>query len=111
MADAVIVTGATPRRASQKILAVAMFAVVTLHAGLLLVLGSPAVRASRLCTAAIPILAAGCALWRARRLPAREQLPWMWLSATLLLGAARPPGETFVGHSSQASNLAADPSD
>jgi diguanylate cyclase (GGDEF)-like protein len=111
MADAVIVTGATPRRASQKILAVAMFAVVTLHAGLLLVLGSPAVRASRLCTAAIPILAAGCALWRARRLPAREQLPWMWLSATLLLWATGHLVETFVGHSSQASNLAADPSD
>jgi diguanylate cyclase (GGDEF)-like protein len=111
MADAAIGVSPASRSSSQKILGAAMFAVLTLHAGLILVLRDHPVSASRLCTAAIPVLAAVCAVWRVRRLPLRERLPWMWLSVALLQWAIGHVVETFVGHSTAASNLAADPSD
>jgi diguanylate cyclase (GGDEF)-like protein len=88
-----------------------MFAVVTLHAILIIVSRAHAVSASRLCTAAIPILAALCSLWRAQRLPLRERLSWMWLGTTLVLWATGHIVGTFWGDATAASNLAAGPAD
>ena len=88
-----------------------MFAVLTLHAILILVLRDHSVSVSRLFTAAIPVLAAVCTVWRAQRVPLRERLSWVWLGATLMLWAAGHTVEIFVGNSASASNLAADPSD
>jgi diguanylate cyclase (GGDEF)-like protein len=85
-------------------------AVLLLHVILLLALWRPVVP-SRLCIAAIPLLAALCFLFRAQMLPVRERIAWRWLSVSLLLWASGQVVETFVGHSSAASNLAVDASD
>lgn len=85
-------------------------AILLLHIVLLLALSHPVVL-SRLCTAAIPFLAALSFLWRAQRLPVRERLAWRWLSASLLLWASGQVVETLVSHSLAASNLAVDASD
>src|ERR1700761_915185 len=108
-----VVVAATPisRTSIPKALAGAMWAVLGLHAVLLLTLGRDAVSASRLCTAAIPALAALCSLWRAQQLPLRERISWRWLSAALLLWASGQTVETLLPGSSAASNLAVDPSD
>lgn len=88
-----------------------MWAVLALHAVLLFALRTDGVSASRLCTAAIPALAALCSLWRAQQLPLRERISWRWLGAALFLWAAGQTVETLLPGSSAASNLAADPSD
>jgi diguanylate cyclase (GGDEF)-like protein len=88
-----------------------MWAVLALHAVLILILRTDGVSASRLCTAAIPALAALCSLWRAQQLPLRERISWRWLGAALLLWAAGQTVETLLPGSGAASNLAADPSD
>jgi diguanylate cyclase (GGDEF)-like protein len=88
-----------------------MWAVLGLHAVLLLTLRTDTVRASRLCTAAIPALAALCGLWRAQQLPLRERTSWRWLSAALLMWATGQTVETLLPGSNAASNLAAAPSD
>lgn len=99
----------------QKLLVYGMLAVVAFHAILLLAWNRPQT-ASRCCTAALVLLAALCAIWRGKRLSrreraSRERVSWWWLSAGLLLWASAQFVEVFVGHSTAASNLAADPSD
>lgn len=88
-----------------------MFAVLALHAVLLLALRTNGVGVSRLCTAAVPSLAAFCSLWRAQQLPERERTSWRWLSAALFLWSAGQIVEAFLAHSDAASNLAVDASD
>jgi diguanylate cyclase (GGDEF)-like protein len=95
----------------RSLLTSAIWAVIAIHAGLILVLGHHSVAASRYSTAAIPVLAAFCLLWRAQRLPARERLSWRWLSLALLLWATGQVVETLIGQSTAASNLAVDASD
>ena len=62
-------------------------------------------------TAAIPILAAICCLWRAQRVAHRERPIWRWASGGLFLWGLAHAVETVVGHSAAASNLSVDPSD
>jgi diguanylate cyclase (GGDEF)-like protein len=88
-----------------------MLAVLVLHAVLLLTLRTGVVSISRLCTAAIPALAALCSLWRAQQLPLRERISWRWLSVALLLWAGGQVVETFLAQSNAASNLSVDASD
>jgi diguanylate cyclase (GGDEF)-like protein len=95
----------------RKLLSAAIWVILALHAVLILALGSHSIAASRLATAAIPCVAAGCFFWRAQRLAARERLAWRWLSLTLLLWAGGQVVETLIGHSTEASNLSVDASD
>lgn len=111
MADTVIGLRPMARTSLRRVLNSAIWAVLALHAVLILVLGSHSVAASRLCTAAAPVLGALCFLWRAGRLPAREALAWRWLGLTLLLWAAGQVVETLIGQSTAASNLSVDGSD
>jgi diguanylate cyclase (GGDEF)-like protein len=92
-------------------LASALFGVVGVHTLLLLGLTPQPVAVSRLATAAVPLLAALCIAWRARRLPAREQAAWRWMGVALSLWAAGQVVETLLGQSTAASNLAVDASD
>lgn len=98
------------RTTGQKALLAAMLAVVALHAILLLVLPHVA-SVSRICTAAVPLLAAACAIWRSSALSPRERASWGWVSSALALWAAGQVVEAFIARSTSASNLAVDPSD
>jgi len=99
------------RISTRKTLACALWGVVAIHAILILALGDRSIQASRLATAAIPVLAAFCFLWRAERVSARERISWRWLSLGLLLWAGGQVVETFIGQSNAASNLSVDASD
>jgi len=99
------------RTSIRRMLSSAIWAVLGLHAILIVVLGSRSAAASRLCTAAIPMLAALCFQWRAGRLATRERLAWRWLSLALLLWAGGQVVETLIGQSTAASNLSVDGSD
>lgn len=99
------------RTSVQKLLISAIAAVLALHVILILVLGRQSVSESRLCTAAIPLLAAVCVLWRAHRLAVRERLSWRLLGLALLFWAAGQVVETLIGRSTAASNLSVDASD
>jgi diguanylate cyclase (GGDEF)-like protein len=96
---------------NQSLLGYALFGVLALHAILLVLLRSHPINASRLATAAAPLLAALCGLWRAQKVPIRERLPWRLLSASLLLWATGQTVEALIGQSSFALNLATDASD
>jgi diguanylate cyclase (GGDEF)-like protein len=85
--------------------------VVGLHAVLFLVPRIHPLYVSRLFTAAVPMLAAFCGLWRAQQIPARERLPWRWFSASLLCWAAGPVVDTLMGPPSAAFNSSVNPSD
>jgi diguanylate cyclase (GGDEF)-like protein len=98
------------RASTRRLLAYGFCAVLFLHVVLLLAVRD-AVAPSRLCIAAIPFLAALSFLWRAQRLPARERLPWRWLSISLMMWTAGQVVETLLSHSSAASNLQVDASD
>lgn len=107
-------TTQTPRPVHTNIgafLAAALFAQLALHALLILLLSSNPILASRLSTAAAPLLAALCGLWRAQNLPLRERLPWRMLSASLALWAAGQAVEAFIGRSPSALNFAPDAAD
>ena len=88
-----------------------MWAVLCLHAVILLAIRPAPIGASRSLTAAIPALAAIACVWRAGRLPARERPVWLWSSAGMLLWAFAHIFETVFGHSSSASVLAVDAAD
>ena len=88
-----------------------IWAVLALHALVIVVLGQRSVQASRLCTAAVPLLAAFCFVVRAQKLAARERPPWRWLSLSLALWSAGQVVETLIGQSTAASNLSVDASD
>ena len=99
----------TRSRQIQPLLGYALFAILPLHA-ILLVLPHP-IPLSRLATAAAPLLAAQCGLWRAQKVPIRERLPSRLLSASLALWAIGQAIEALIGQSSSALNLATDASD
>jgi diguanylate cyclase (GGDEF)-like protein len=88
----------------------AMLTIIFVHAVLLLLLPRETA-ASRCLTAAIPLIAAFCCLWRARRLQQRERSSWWWISAGLVLWSAAHVTEALISASPAASNLAMDPSD
>jgi diguanylate cyclase (GGDEF)-like protein len=111
MSDTAIEIRPSVRFSTRTLLAYSLWVVIAIHAGLILALGERAVAASRLATAAIPVLAAVCFLWRARRVPFREQFAWRWLSVGVLLWAGGQVVETFIGRSNAASNLSVDASD
>jgi diguanylate cyclase (GGDEF)-like protein len=92
-------------------LAYTLCGIVALHAILLLAWWHHFVAASRLFTAAVPVAAAFCSWWRARKVPVRERSAWRWLSLALLLWAAGQVVETFLGQSTSASVLSVDTSD
>jgi diguanylate cyclase (GGDEF)-like protein len=111
VADAAIALRTTVRTSIRTALSYAIFAIVAVHAVLLLLPLPHAIAISRLCTAAIPIVAAGCTMWRGQLVAFRERAPWSWLSLALLLWAGGQIVETFIGQSTSASNLSIDPSD
>jgi diguanylate cyclase (GGDEF)-like protein len=111
MADAAIEIRPMVQTSNRRLLNAAIWVILALHAVLILALGSHSIAASRLCTAAMPVLAVFCFLWRARRLPARERLSWRWLSLTLMLWASAQVVEMLIGQSTSASNLSVDASD
>lgn len=98
-------------KSAQSFLGCALVATVVLHTLLLLTLRSHAMVASRLATAAAPLIAAFCGLWRANNVPRREQLPWRMLSASMLLWAIGQAVEAFIGRSTSALNFTPDASD
>jgi diguanylate cyclase (GGDEF)-like protein len=111
MAD--LAVGVTPvlRTSTQKLLAGAMLAVFVIHALFLAIPGPHLVTISRLCTAAVPLLAAAALLWRANLLPSRERMPSRWIAAALVLWAAGQAIEAFLPGAVSASNLSVDASD
>ncbi len=111
MVDAAVTAPPLLRVTFRKTLEFGMWAIIGLHAVVLLAVRPNPVAASRILTAAIPILAGLCCLWRTRRLPVRERTTWLWASAGLLLWGVAHLVETFIGHSAAASNLTVDPSD
>lgn len=111
MADTALGIRPIVRTSTRRLLTYSLWAVLALHAGLIVALADRSVAASRLATAAIPILAAFCFLWRAQRVSVRERISWRWLSLGLLLWAAGQIVETFIGQSNAASNLSVDASD
>lgn len=111
MLDAQFAVRPMERAQFGKILAYGLWLTVGLHALVVLVPQANPVASSRYCTAAMPILAGICCLWRAARLPEREQALWRWASAGLFLWGLAHAVETVFGHSMAASNLSVDPSD
>lgn len=104
----------THRTASQSIhfiLGFALLAEVALHVLLLGLPGSNRMIASRLATAAVPLLAALCGIWRAQNVPPRERLPWRFLSASMALWGVGQAVEAVIGQSASALNFKADAAD
>jgi len=91
------------------LLGFALFAILPFH-GILLLLPHP-IAASRLATAAAPLLVALCGLWRAQKVASREKLPSRLLSASLMLWATGQAVEALIGRSSSALNLGVDAAD
>ena len=94
-----------------KILARGMAVVFILHAILFLVPQVQPLTVSRAMTAALAILAALCAGWRANHLQLRERSVWLWSSAGLFLWGIAHGAETFWIGNLGASNLNVDASD
>ncbi len=111
MIDATTWTRRTASKYTQSILGYALFAMVVLHAVLVFLLRSDPIVISRLATAAAPLLAAFCGLWRAQKVSLRERLPWRLLSASMLLWAIGQAVEALIGQSASALNFTADASD
>ena len=84
---------------------------IVFHAWWLLAPGPHFQVVSRLATASVPLLAAGCGLWRAGLVGRRERFPWIALSVCLVLWATGQIVEAFVGQSALAANLNVDASD
>jgi diguanylate cyclase (GGDEF)-like protein len=104
-------TRRTANKHAQSILGYALFATMVLHAVLLLLLRAHPIVASRLATAAAPLLAAFCGLWRAKNVPPREELPWRMLSASMMLWAVGQTIEALIGRSPSALNFIVDGAD
>lgn len=111
MTDATVDLRPAARVSTRKTLALGLWAVLGLHAVLILVVRPNPVSVSRICTAAIAVLSALCAIWRSAQLPPRFRPMWLWSSAGFALWATAHTVETFLGGSAAASNLAIDPSD
>jgi diguanylate cyclase (GGDEF)-like protein len=100
------------RNVSRTTLAIILWGLAAFHILLVLIVQPHPVAASRLATAAAPLLAAFCGLWRAQRVPIRERLPWRMLSASMMLWAAGQAVEALIGPSpSFALNPSVDASD
>ncbi|GGH12956.1 sensor domain-containing diguanylate cyclase [Silvibacterium dinghuense] len=99
----VLIPGGTP-------LLWALLLVLFLHTIQLLFAGH-AISISRLFTAAVPVIAAICVLWRSRLLEARERVSWRWMALALLLWALGQVVETLMPGAAAASNLSVDASD
>jgi diguanylate cyclase (GGDEF)-like protein len=104
-------TPQTKSEYTQSLLAYALFSIVVFHTVLVLVLKAHLIPASRLATAAAPLLAALCGLWRAQNVPPRERIPWRLLSASMALWAVGQAVEALIGRSASALNFTADASD
>lgn len=111
MTEAEVATRPTRRTSIRTILLYALFCLLAVHAIVLLPLWHSAIAISRILTAAAPLLAASCIVWRAWHLEARERSAWGWLAAALLFWSAGQVVETWLGQSNAASNLAVDASD
>jgi diguanylate cyclase (GGDEF)-like protein len=98
------------RTPGQKTLATLMIAMLATNLIALLLMHHPDAL-SRFFTAAMTVLAAACFLCRCQGLPKRERVAWWWLASSIVLWGAAQAIEVFVGRSTAASNLAADPSD
>ena len=111
MRDQAMAVSASGPRQFAKIAGFGLWAIVGVHA-LVLIAARPApVAASRFLTAAIPILSALACIWRALRLPARERPVWLWSATAMLLWAGAHVVETVIGHPTAASALTVDASD
>jgi diguanylate cyclase (GGDEF)-like protein len=111
MIGAAIGTRRTASQSIQAILAYSLFAMLALHAVLLLLFRANPIPASRFATAAAPLLTALCALWRAQNVPLRERLPWRLLSASMLLWVIGQAVEALIGQSASALNFTPDAAD
>ena len=81
MSDTAIAVSASDRTPFAKLVGYALWAVVCLHAVVLLAMRPSPIATSRCLTAAIPVLAGIACIWRARRIPVRERPVWLWSSA------------------------------
>ena len=111
MSATTVAASAIGRTQSPRFLSYGLWAVVCLHALVLMVAHPVPVALSRSLTAAVPILAGAACIWRAVRLPARERPVWLWSGAAVLLWALAHLVETVFGHSAAASSLTVDVSD
>lgn len=111
MVDAEIAVRPSLPIPNRRLLSYSMYAVVGLHAVLLIVARPHPLVASRLLTAIVPVLSAICAFVRAPLVAPRERPAWRWGGVAMLLWALGHTVETFVGHTTTVTNLAADPSD
>lgn len=111
MSDAPVAVRGSERTGMPKFIGYALWAVVCTHALILVSLRPSPVAASRLLTAAVPILAAVACFWRVPRLPSRERPVWLWSSAALLLWAFAHIFETVYATPLAASSLTVDASD
>ena len=89
----------------------ALVGIFFLHLVVIPVAGHSVIIASRLCTAALVLVAALCAFQRASLLPLRERSTWLWAGTGILMWAVAHAAEAFVGHSSGGSVLNVDASD
>ena len=111
MSDAVVAVRGSERTGMARFINYALWAVVCAHAIVLLSIRPSPVAASRLLTAAVPILASIACFWRVARLPSRERFVWLWSSAGLLLWAFAHIFETVYAAPATASGLTVDASD
>jgi diguanylate cyclase (GGDEF)-like protein len=111
MSETAVAAGTQDRTQFAKLVGLAMWTVLCLHAVILLAMRPAPIWASRSLTAAVPVLASIACVWRATRLPARERPVWLWSSAGMLLWAFAHVFETVFGQSRSASVLAVDAAD
>jgi diguanylate cyclase (GGDEF)-like protein len=111
MSNPALAVHATGRLQIGKLLVYGMWAVIGLHAIVLVAIHPSPIALSRFLTAAVPILAGLACIHRVRGLPARERPVWLWASAGMLLWAGAHIVETVIGHSAAASTLTIDASD
>ena len=111
MSDRAIAVNTTERPHTAKLLSYALWAVVCLHALILIAIRPSPVDISRLLTAAVPVIAGIASIWRAMQLPSRKRPVWLWASAGLILWAVAHIFETVYRHPGSASSLTVDASD
>ena len=111
MSDTPLALQAQGRTQFVKAVSLGLWAVVCLHAVVLLLVRPTPLPLSRCLTAAIPILAGIACIWRVRRLLPRERPVWLWSSAGLFLWAIAHVAEIMFGNSMAASSLTVDASD
>ncbi len=111
MGESAIAVTATKQTQLSRLLAYGMWAIVGVHAIVLVAVRPSPIGISRTLTAAVPVLAATACIWRTRRLAARERSIWLWAAAGMLLWALAHLVETVFGQPGAASGLTVDASD